>query len=50
MGRRRSQVSGLWLKRSMPVLGEMIGIAGERLSLVKSVRFDVVAAGGVRWP
>jgi len=34
----------------MPVLGEMTGIAGERLSLIKSVRFDVVTAGGVRWP
>jgi hypothetical protein len=34
----------------MPVLGEMIGIAGDWLSLVKSVRFDVVAAGGVKWP
>ena len=49
-GRSRSQVSGLWLKRSMPVLGEMTGIAGERWSLIKSVRFDVVAAGGGRWP
>src|SRR3954452_17165334 len=49
MCRRRRQVSGLWLKRSVPVLGEMIGIAGDKLSLIKSVRFDVLAASGVRW-
>jgi hypothetical protein len=29
----------------MPVLGEMIGIAGDWLSLINPARFDVVVAG-----